>query len=248
MLVGGWGRPKQRFNRTAAGVSATMLTLAAIALVMPAVFDLATVGHLEPAAPAVLPLSLLVSAVLLAIYGASLVFSLITHRELLTPVGHAEEAPPRLARRTALLMLGAATVVTAVEAELLVGGIEAAGHAIGLSEFFIGMVIVAVVGNAAEHFAAVVVARQDKMALAVTIAITSGTQIALLVAPIAVFASLLLGHPMPLVFNAFELAAIVLAVLVVSIVALDGESNWFEGLQLLAVYLIMVFVFLFVPA
>jgi Ca2+:H+ antiporter len=131
--------------------------------------------------------------------------------------------------------------------EILVGSISEASEAVGLSEFFIGIVVVAVIGNAAEHFAAVWLAGQNKMDLAVTIAISSGTQIALLVAPIAVLASVVLGHPMPLVFNTFELAALVLAVIAVAIVTLDGESNWFEGLQLLAIYAVMAIVFYYAP-
>jgi Ca2+:H+ antiporter len=138
-------------------------------------------------------------------------------------------------------------VLTAVAAETLVGSIETAGRELGLSEFFIGIVVVAVIGNAAEHFAAVWLASEDKMDLAVTIAISSATQIALLVAPIAVLASVMFGHPMPLVFNHFELAALVLAVIAIAIATLDGESNWFEGLQLLAIYAVMAIVFFFAP-
>ena len=250
MLVGGWGRLKQEFNRTHAGASAIMLFLAVVALVMPDIYALAVAqgtggdGH---DAPNVMPLSVMVAVVLLIVYAASLVFSLRTHRELLSGVGHEEQEPPHLSKRSAIILLGIATVLTALAAETLVGSIEVAGHQLGMSEFFIGIVVVAVIGNAAEHFAAVWLARENKMDLAVTIAITSGTQIALLVAPIAVLASLVFGHPMPLVFNHFELGAIMLSVIAVAIVTLDGESNWFEGLQLLAIYVIMAIVFFFAP-
>jgi Ca2+:H+ antiporter len=247
MLVGGWGRLKQEFNRTHAGASAIMLFLAVCALVMPDIYALSLGPGDGRAPPSVMQLSVLVAVVMLTVYLGSLVFSLRTHRELLSGVGHAEAEPPRLARGAAIALLAVATVLTAVAAETLVGSIETAGHELGLSEFFIGIVVVAVIGNAAEHFAAVWLAHQNKMDLAVTIAISSGTQIALLVAPIAVLASVMFGHPMPLVFNHFELAALVLAVIAIAIATLDGESNWFEGLQLLAIYAVMAIVFFFAP-
>jgi Ca2+:H+ antiporter len=247
MLVGGWGRLKQGFDRTHAGASAVMLFLAVCALVMPDVYALSLVSGEGHDAPAVMQLSVLVAVVMLVVYAASLVFSLRTHRELLSGVGHAEAEPPRLTRGAAIALLAGATVLTALAAETLVGSIETAGQQLGLSEFFIGIVVVAVIGNAAEHFAAVWLAHKNKMDLAMTIAVSSGTQIALLVAPIAVLASVALGHPMPLVFNNFELAAIVLAVIAIAIVTLDGESNWFEGLQLLAIYAVMAIVFFYAP-
>ncbi|TAK23380.1 MAG: calcium/proton exchanger [Chloroflexota bacterium] len=244
MLVGGWGRVKQVFNRTHAGASAVMLVLAVVALVMPDIFAL-TVG--EHDGPRVMQMSILVSIVMLITYVASLVFSLRTHREILTTVGHAETEPPRLRRGPAIALLAVATVATAVAAETLVGVIEPTGRALGLSEFFIGIVVVAIIGNAAEHFAAVWLARDNKMDLAVTIAVSSGTQIALLVAPIAVLASVAMGHPMALVFNHFELGALMMSVIAVAFATMDGESNWFEGVQLLAIYAIMAIVFFFVP-
>ena len=247
MLIGGWGRLKQEFDRTHAGASAGMLFLTVCALVMPDVYA-RSVGSAEGQdSPAVMQLSVLVAVVMLIVYAGSLVFSLRTHSELLSGVGHADAEPPRLSRNAGIVLLAGATVLTAVAAETLVGSIEAAGKQLGLTEFFIGIVVVAVIGNAAEHFAAVWLARANKMDLAVTIAISSGTQIALLVAPVAVLASVALGHPMPLVFNNFELVAIVLAVIAISIVTLDGESNWFEGLQLLVIYAVMAIVFFYAP-
>ncbi len=247
MTLGGWGRDKQTFNRTQAGASGAMLFLAVVALVMPALYDFA-VGGSRPGAAHVMDISVLVSVVMLATYAGSLVFSLRTHRELLSSVGHREQQAPELSRRQAIVLLAGATVLTALAAETLVGSVEAAAHALGLSDFFVGVIVVAIIGNAAEHFAAVWLARQNKMDLAVTIAISSGTQVALLVAPVAVLASLALGHPMALVFNAFELAAIILSVLAVNLVAHDGESNWLEGVQLLGIYAILAIVFVFVPA
>ncbi|HEY3379711.1 MAG TPA: calcium/proton exchanger [Armatimonadota bacterium] len=247
MFVGGWGRDKQRFSRTNAGASASMLMLAVVALVMPAVFDLTMYGSLNAPPPgSPLPLlSLLVAIVLILIYLASLIFSLRTHRMLFAPPGparpHAE-----LSRRNAVLLLSITTVLVALESELLVSSIEAATSALHMTKFFVGVIVVAVIGNAAEHFSAVSMARKDKMDLAMTIATASSTQIALFVAPVLVFASFLFGTPMTLVFNPFEIVGIALSVLLLSVVSLDGESNWFEGLQLVAVYLVFGIVFYFV--
>jgi len=245
MLVGGLGRSRQAFNRTSAGASSAMLFLSVISLVMPAVFDWGVFGSLAPHAGPIDQLSLLVAGVLALVYLASLVFSLVTHRDLFSTAG---EHRARIAVRPALLLLLLATAVTAVLAEFLVGSIAATTRQLGITEFFVGVVVVAIVGNAAEHFSAVIFARKNQMDLAVTIAVGSSTQIALFVAPVLVFASLILGRPMSLVFNIFEIMAVTLAVLVVGIVSLDGESNWFEGLQLLAVYAIMAIIFFFVPA
>jgi Ca2+:H+ antiporter len=247
-LVGGWGREKQIFNRVQASSSTGVLFLAMVALIMPATYAFAVFGTTRTEAPSELTISVLVAVVMLVTYAGSLLFSLRTHRELLSPVGHAESEPPELSRRSAIVLLAVATVVTAGTAELLVGSIEAAASALGLSDFFIGIVLVAVIGNAAEHFAAVWLARQDKMDLALTIAISSGSQVALLVAPVAVLASLALGHPMPLLFNVFELVALILSVVAVAATVYDGESNWLEGLQLLSVYAILAIVFFYVPA
>lgn len=253
MLLGGWGRQKQTFNRTNAGASAAMLFLAVVALVMPAVYDLAVFGSLTRSAPAIELLSLLVAIVLLATYFASLVFSLKTHRNLFTSVPMSgedgdEEHGQRLSLRNGVVLLTLATALTAVESELLVQGISGITHALGVTEFFVGVIVVAIVGNAAEHSSAVLVAMKNKMDLAVNIATGSSTQIALLVAPLLVVASFLFGRPMSLVFNAFEIVAVALSVLIVAVVSLDGESNWFEGLQLVAVYVVLAVVFFFVPA
>jgi Ca2+:H+ antiporter len=141
-------------------------------------------------------------------------------------------------------VLAVAGVLVGVMSEVLVGSIAEAAESIGLSEFFIGAIVVAIVGNAAEHWVAVLVAAKDKMDLAVNIAIGSSTQIALFVAPVLVLLSFVFGPgPMPLVFNGFELAAVILAILIANRVTAEGESNWFEGVQLLAVYLILALTF-----
>jgi Ca2+:H+ antiporter len=150
--------------------------------------------------------------------------------------------------KPALILLGVATVLTTVQAEVLVGGLNPILSHLGLSELFVGVIVVALVGNAAEHYSAVVAARRDEMTLSVEIAIGSSAQIALLVAPLLVLASFALGHPMTLLFHPFEIASVGLSVLATAIVALDGESNWVEGLQLLVVYLIVALAFSLIPA
>ncbi len=247
MFAGGYSRHRQQFNRTAAGTSAAMLAIAAGALIMPDIFQLSLFGSLNAPDPQIKSLSLLVAIVLMLTYVASLWFSLRTHSDLFGPAGHAEAEPPRMSMQGGLVLLGVATLVTALVSEILVGSLEAATHQLGLTQFFVGAIVVAVVGNAAEHSSAVAAALRNKMDLSVTIAIGSATQIALLVAPVLVVASFLIGQPMTLVFREIEIAAIFLSVVVVSIVLLDGESTWFEGLQLVALYLILAVVFFFVP-
>ena len=245
MLVGGWGRERQTFHRTQVGVSAGLLLLAVGALLMPDIYA-ETLNQPQPMqAPDIVTISVLVSIVMLASYAASLVFSLKTHRSVLGST-HPRVEPPELTRRDALLLLLVATALTGVAAELLVGSIEHAATTIGLSELFVGAVVVAIVGNAAEHFSAVLFARRNHMDLAVGIALGSAAQVGLLVGPIAVLTSIMLGHPLVLVFDHFELGAMLLAVLGVSFLCLDGESNWFEGVLLLAIYSVIAIIFFFV--
>jgi Ca2+:H+ antiporter len=258
MLAGGLveGRKVQRFDRTAANVQSLMLILAVAALVMPAIFELVE-GQGLPGIEqervsfddTVEDLSLAVAIVLIATYVAGLLFSLRTHRELFNP--HSEEEPEHddtwgWSVRTSVIALAGAGVAVGVMSEILVGSIEAASESIGLSEFFIGVIVVAIVGNAAEHWVAVLVAVKNKMDLAVNIAIGSSAQIAMFVAPVLVLLSFVLGPgPMPLVFNGFEIAAIFLGVLVAYQVTNEGESTWFEGVQLLALYAILGLTFYF---
>jgi len=145
-------------------------------------------------------------------------------------------------------VLATGTVLTTIQAELLVRALEPALSKFGFTELFVGVIVVALIGNAAEHYSAVTAAQRDEMTLAVEIAVGSSAQIALLVAPAIVLYSFVIGHPMTLLFNAFEITAIALSVLATSIVVVDGESNWVEGMQLLAVYLILALAFYFVPA
>jgi Ca2+:H+ antiporter len=259
MLAGGLvsGRKVQHFDRTAASVQSLMLILAVAALVMPAIFELVE-GQGLPGVntervsydSTVEHLSIAVAVVLIATYVAGLVFSLKTHRELFNP--HAADGGDDdddiwgWSMRRSVIALALAGVAVGVMSEILVGSIEDASHSVGLSEFFIGVIVVAIVGNAAEHWVAVLVAVKDKMDLSVNIAIGSSAQVAMFVAPVLVLISFVLGPgPMPLVFNGFEIAAIFLAVLVAHQVTNEGESTWFEGVQLLALYLILGLTFYF---
>jgi Ca2+:H+ antiporter len=252
MLVGGLKRDKQTFNRTSAGVQTTMLLLAGGALLMPAIFELVQ-GQGLPGVNAesidydstVEHLSLATAIVLMGTYALGLLFSMKTHRSLFNPE-YEEEDTWGWSIRTSVIALAVAGVLVGLMSEVLVGSISEASESIGLSEFFVGAIVVAIVGNAAEHWVAVLVAAKDKMDLAVNISIGSSAQIALFVAPVLVIASFLIGdHPMPLVFNGFELGAIVLAILVANQVTSDGESNWFEGAQLLALYFLVGLAFYF---
>jgi Ca2+:H+ antiporter len=232
-VAGGSRKSELRFNRTSAGMSAGMLTLAVVALVLPALFHSV---HPEAAARlSELRMSEAVAVILLVTYGFSLLFSLKTHRRLLSSESPPTEGPPWGVGR-ATLILALATVGVAIESELLVHAVTEAGHTLGLTEAFLGLIIIPIIGNAAEHATAVVVARKGQMDLALQIALGSSTQIALLVAPLLVFCGLLLGQNMDLVFTPFEVMALGLATIVTAIITLDGESHWFEGVQLLAVY------------
>jgi Ca2+:H+ antiporter len=260
MFVGGLGRDRQKFDRTAASSQSAMLLLAAVALVMPAIFELIQGNGLPLPGDEIVDypsdvehLSLAVAIVLMATYAAGLLFSLKTHRDLFNP-DHGEGSAPGTndeggepwTVKKAIVMLTIAGVAVGVMSEILVGSISEAAEGVGLSEFFIGVIIVAIVGNAAEHWVAVLVARKDKMDLAVNIAIGSSAQIALFAAPLLVLCSFFIGpHPMALVFNGFEVGAVILAVMIANHVTNEGESTWFEGLQLLAVYVVLGLTFLF---
>jgi Ca2+:H+ antiporter len=252
MLAGGWRRTRQTFSRTAAQTQAGMLLVTVIALVLPAVFRVAhggglpEVGVLRRSFGSELEhLSLGVALVLIATYLAGLFFSLRTHRDLFSP--REEEPRPNAwtVRRSIVVLIGAAGLV-AVASNTLVGSIEQASHDIGLSQFFIGVFVVAIVGNAAEHWVAVAAARRDKMDLSLNIAIGSSAQIGLFVAPVLVLLSFVVGPaPMALVFNGYEIAALLLTALITVALTSDGESTWFEGVQLIAVYVLLGLVFYF---
>jgi Ca2+:H+ antiporter len=254
VLYGGLKYPTQKFNRTAASLGSTLLVLSAIGLVIPAVFYYVArtgdVARLEQ------ELSLEIAVVLIVTYALSLLFSLKTHKHLYGG-GHSDDAEDAdeamgthgWSRGFSIGVLLAATVGVAFMSELLVGAVEAAAHDIGMSSIFVGVILVAIIGNAAEHSTAVLMAGKNKMDLAINIAVGSSIQIALFVAPVLVFVSYAIGPlgPMNLLFTPFEVLAIVLSVAVMALVAQDGESNWMEGVQLLAVYVILGIAFYFLP-
>jgi Ca2+:H+ antiporter len=213
---------------------------------MPALVALISFGSLE-AHPAVIDtLSFWSSIVLLGVYIAGLVFSFRSQRDpLRTDTGRSHGE--RLGAGPAITLLALATVFTAVQAEVLIGALEPALKGLGMSELFAGVIVVALIGNAAEHYSAVAAANDDEMTLALEVSVGSSAQIALMVAPVLVLLSFALGSPMSLVFNAFEITAIGLSVLAVVLVSIDGESNWLEGLQLLGVYVILGIVFYLIP-
>ncbi len=248
-LAGGLKHKNLNFNAAGARMMSTMLTLAAVALVMPAAFHYLV----HPIAKVERDLSLEIAVVLLICYGLSLLFSLHTHKQLFVgaaaeaakvgDVGHAEWSLGK-----ALGVLGLSTALIAWVSEILVGSIAEAAHSFGMTSLFVGVIVVAIIGNAAEHSTAILVARKNRMDLALGIAIGSSIQIALFVAPVLVLASYWLGPaPMDLVFSPAEVIAIVIAVAITSQVASDGESHWLEGVQLLAVYLILALIFFVLP-
>jgi len=250
MLAGGLRHPVQRFNKTAANNSSTLMVLAAVGLVIPAVFhQLVGAGAVR----AEHGVSLAVSLILVVAYALNLVFSLGTHRDLYNPAAadkddalHGGESGGWGARRATLVLL-LSTAVVAWMSEALVGAVEEASKSLGLTEVFVGVVVVAIVGNAAEHSTAVMMAWKNQCDLAVGIAMGSALQISLFVAPVLVFASYLRAEPMNLLFTPMEVAAVILAAVLARMVAEDGESNWLEGAMLLMIYAILGVAFYFLP-
>ncbi|MBB6098389.1 Ca2+:H+ antiporter [Deinobacterium chartae] len=254
VFLGGLRFKTQVFNRHNAGLVTSLLTISVLGLLIPAMFDLASRSFAGERNPAGIDLSLSVATavVLILIYIANIIFSLFTHKNVLSAhdEGHGEaHSGPAWSVPVAVGVLLAATVAVAFMSEFLVGSLEEATAALGLSEFFVGIILIPIIGNAAEHAAAIVFAMKNKMDLAVTIALGSTVQVALLVAPLLVLLSLLVGRPMDLVLhNPLELAAVVAGVVIANNIARDGESNWIEGLMLLGVYVILAFAFFFFPA
>jgi Ca2+:H+ antiporter len=248
MLAGGLRHTEQSFNAAGARSQAILLTLAAVALILPAAYDKA-VGADVPQGQAFLSVS--ISLVLLAVYALFLLFSLVTHKKLFSgsfEPDHGKEHPAPWPAGTSLAVLAVSTVFVAWISEILVGAIEPTAHEFGLSNAFVGVFVVAVLGNAAEHATAVTAAMKNRMDLSLSIAIGSSVQVALFVAPILVLASLFLGPaPMDLVFSGGLVLAVLLAVLITGQLAGDGRSDWLKGVQLLAVYLILGLAFFFVP-
>lgn len=248
LVAGGARHSVQRFSRTTPTMNSAMLMIAVAALVMPAVFNLTVFGTLQHHDISLEHLSLWTSGVLILLYLLNMLFVFKTHKsafQTAETAAHAE--PPETSRTHAIVALGLATALIAVMSEVLVDQIAPVTHALGMTELFVGVIVVALVGNAAENSTAILMARRNKMELSMAIATGASTQIALFVAPVLVFASFAIGHPMTLVFNGFEIAAIFLSVVIVEMISSDGETNWFEGAQLLAVYAIVAVAFYFVP-
>lgn len=249
IYLGGLGREKQTFNRTGASVSASQLIVATSALLIPAAFaftsppETLTVELRES-------LSVGVAILLLGLYVAQLIFSLRTHKHLYGDDASTKEMTlhgQAWSIRHSIAVLVATTVLVAFMSESLVEGVSYLTETLGLTELFVGVILVAIIGNAAEHLTAVIVAMKNKMDLAVNIALGSTLQVALFVAPVLVLLGFFIGKPLDLFFNLFELAAIGVTMLIVTSIAQDGESNWFEGLQLLGIYAILAVAFFFHP-
>jgi Ca2+:H+ antiporter len=240
LFVGGLKHDRQSFNARSASVHATSLALAVTGLLMPALFSLGTRATFAQREV----VSGVVAGVLILMYVAALVFTLVTHEHLFrTPQ---EDETPAWSRRKSVVVLLITTGFVALMSEFLVSSLEPALETLGLSELFVGLILIPVIGNAAEHSSAVMFALRNKVDVTLEIAIGSSTQIALFVAPVLVFISLAVGHPMDFVFSTFEVAAVGLSALLMTLISLDGESNWLEGAQLVGAYVIMAISFFFV--
>jgi Ca2+:H+ antiporter len=241
ILAGGLKNGTQRFDRSQAGLNATMLILAVIAITVPSFFS----DAIEPDHMSVEQLSIADAVVMILVYALGILYSFTTGKA--EPTSHEVVHPVRWSVRTALVVLAVATVGIAWLSEILVGSVEEVTESLGWSEFFVGIIIVPLVGNVAEHLVAVQVATKDRMELSLAISVGSSLQIALFVAPLLVFISLLMGNPMDLVFNQFEIIALAGAALIAAFVSLDGESVWLEGAMLLVVYTILAIGFFYLP-
>ncbi len=249
ILFGGTKYKEQRFNGSAARTSAVSLSLAAIGLIIPTVFHLTANSSPGGWSPLVeQKLSLAIAVVLFLTYFCMLGFSLWTHKHFFQSAhAHAEESSGRWSHGKAITILLIATALVAVLSEFLVGTIENVRDSVGLTEVFVGVIVVAIVGTAAEHSTAILMAMKNKMDLSVGIAIGSSLQIALFVAPVLIFLSYLFGRPMDLEFTMPEVVAVVASVYILFQISGDGETNWIEGIQLLSVYVILGILFFYLP-
>ncbi|HEX2653450.1 MAG TPA: calcium/proton exchanger [Xanthobacteraceae bacterium] len=244
MLAGGLGRSEQHFNAAGARSQATMLMLAAITLVLPAAFQVAA----GTTAESLSRLSVSISIVLLLVYLLYLVFTLVTHSALFVGPYHEDQKEADTSVYQSAAVLAGATAGIVWMSEILVGAIEPTAHEFGLSNVFVGVFVVAILGNAAEHATAIAAALKDRMDLSLSIAIGSSVQVALFVAPVLVIASFFVGGaPMDLAFQAGLVLMVLLSALITAQVAGDGRSDWLKGLQLLAVYLVFALTYFFLP-
>jgi Ca2+:H+ antiporter len=244
LLMGGIKNGTQRFTRTHATTNATMLVLAVIALCVPSLFTHTLTGE-NLSVGTTEAISLGVAGVMIVLYVLGLIFSLRVSESALTHTTPSEA--PRWSMLKSVIVLAAATAIVVWLSEILVHAVDAVMAASGLSEFFLGIILIPIIGNVAEHLVAVQVAWKNKIELSLEIALGSSLQIALFVAPVLVFASLVFGQQLNLVFNQFELLAVIAAVIVAALVSSDGETNWLEGAQLIAVYIILGVAFFFLP-
>lgn len=252
IVAGGCFHRRQTFNRTSASLGATLLALASIGLIVPTIYYHLTKGvqNADEATETLNYLSDEIAIVLAVMYLLSLLFTLLTHRHLFAGPETEQDVhsePPEWSKLTSLIVLLVATAGIAWMSEMLVGSVEHAGKAMGMNPVFIGVIVVAIIGNAAEHSTAILVAVKDQMDLAVTIAIGSSIQVALFVAPVLVFAALAMGVEFDLHFSVMEVIAVVVAVVVTSMVSQDGETHWMEGAMLLAVYVMLALAFYHLP-
>jgi len=250
ILAGGTKYSEQRFNRTAARTSIISLSLAAIGLIIPTIFHFAASGNLSSViSNSEQKLSLAISVILFLTYFCMLGFSLKTHKHFFQSAeGNFEARGEHWSRRKSIMILSLATVFVALLSEFLVGTIENVRSSFGITEVFIGVIVVAIVGNAAEHSTAVVMAMKNKMDLSVGIAIGSSLQVALFVAPLLIFLSYFFGRPMDLEFSLPEIFAVAASIYILFQIVGDGETNWIEGIQLLSLYLILGVLFFYLPA
>jgi Ca2+:H+ antiporter len=254
IIVGTWGKKNLKFNRDQVGLLSTLLMLALIGMLLPAIFDFTErdLARVSNAVPLDERLSLLVSIVLVLLYIGNLVYTLVTHEDIFSaqeiqPEGEEGAEQKRWPLWRALLVLVAATAVTAWMAELTSGALEEAAKAFGVSTFFLGVVVLALIGNVSEYVSAIYFARRNHMDMVMAICVGATVQVALFVAPLLVLISYLIGKPMDLVFNnPLELVAIMAVAITVGAISKDGEVTWFEGVLLVGVYLLMAFAFYFV--
>ncbi len=248
LLFGGLKHGRQTFNRSNVGTNATLLVLATIALAVPSLFNHTLAG--EELSPIIAEnISMGVAIVMIVVYALGLIYTLRGHTgSALEHAGGASSEAPHWSVRTSSIVLVLATLATVWMSETLVHEVEEVTASLGLSEFFIGLILIPLIGNVAEHLVAVQVAIKNQMDLSLEIALGSSLQIAIFVAPVLVFVALGFGQYLNLVFNQFEVVALIAAVLVANLVAADGETNWLEGAQLIAVYIVLGVAFYFIPA
>jgi Ca2+:H+ antiporter len=273
ILIGGFKFKEQFFNKENVGMQASMLFLAVIGLTIPTILAVTVLEPINNTNQMKIQfLSDALAFLLLVVYIASIVFTFFTHKHLFifkpredeliingerngnereekqqSSSSSHSEIMTQWSKKKAFLLLGLSMAGVIVISEILVGSIEVVTAEFGFGELFVGAIIIGIVGNAAEHSSAILLARKGKMDLSIGIAAGSGTQIALFVVPILVIAGVLLNRPFNLVFTVFEVASVLLAAIILNLIAHDGKSNWFEGVMLTAVYVIIAIGFFFIP-